>query len=142
MTELVPEMCSIALPSIWGIFCIVSQGETEAPFVLVVEDSVLVAMAIEDALQERGFTVAVASTLAGANNLISARVPVAALLDIHLPDGESLELASRLYDAGCAIAISSGFEADAVPEDFSFAAQFRKPVSPEVLAEWASAVIR
>ncbi len=101
----------------------------------------LVAMAIEDALQERGLTVAVASTLEGANNLIATRVPAVALLDIHLPDGESLDLASRLHDAGCAIAISSAFEADAVPDDFNFAAQFRKPVSPEVLAEWVSAVI-
>ncbi len=119
-----------------------SPGEIQAPFVLVVEDSVLVAMAIEEALQERGFSVAVASTLAGAIELVATRVPAAALLDIHLPDGESLDLASRLYGAGCAIAISSAFDADAIPDDFGFAVQFRKPVSPEVLAEWASGVIR
>ncbi|WP_343057267.1 response regulator [Novosphingobium hassiacum] len=118
-----------------------SPSETQTPFVLVVEDSVLVAMAIEDALQERGVSVAVASTLAGAIDLVAARVPAAALLDIHLPDGESLDLASRLYGAGCAIAISSAFDADAIPADFGFAVQFRKPVSPEVLAEWASGVI-
>lgn len=108
---------------------------------LVVEDSVLVAMAIEDALQERGFAVAVASTLAGALDLVTERVPAAALLDIHLPDGETLDLASRLNGAGCAIAISSAFDAEAIPDDFGFAVQFRKPVSPDILAEWASGVI-
>lgn len=117
------------------------QTETESPLVLVVEDSVLVAMAIEDALIERGFTVEVASTLAGAEALLARRTPVAALLDLHLPDGNTLDLALQLRDAGCAIAISSAYDADQVPEEHAFASQFRKPVSPDVLAEWAMLVV-
>jgi len=120
---------------------IVSPGESGAPLVLVVEDSILVAMAIEDALQERGFSVAVAATLAGANDIVAGRLPVAALLDIQLPDGESLELASRLHQAGCAVAISSAFEADNCPDHYAFAVRFSKPVRAETLADWASIVV-
>ena len=129
-------------PSIQGPVDIVPHSNNEAPLVLVVEDSVLVAMAIEDALQERGFAVAVAATLAGAQDLVRQRLPAAALLDIQLPDGQTLDLASRLYEAGCAVAISSAYDAQSVPENFSFAVQFRKPVRAETLADWASLVIR
>lgn len=110
------------------------------PLILVVEDSVLVAMAIEDALEVRGFDVIVASTLAGARELIEKRKPTAALLDLQLPDGMSLDLAVELHGMGCAVAISSGFERDAIPEGHEFAAQFHKPVSPDILAEWAGLV--
>lgn len=114
--------------------------KTNPPHILVVEDSILVAMAIEDALQERGFSVVVASTLAGARELVDKQTPAAALLDLQLPDGFSLDLALHLHGQGCPVAISSGFERDSIPEGHDFAAQFRKPVSPEILAEWVSCV--
>jgi len=114
--------------------------EIDTPLILVVEDSVLVAMAIEDALQMRGYDVIVASTLSGARELIEKRRPVAALLDLQLPDGLSLDLARQLHGMGCAVAISSGFERDAIPEGHEFAAQFHKPVSPDILVEWAGLV--
>jgi len=110
------------------------------PLILVVEDSVLVAMAIEDALEMRGYDVIVASTLSAAHALIEKRIPAAALLDLQLPDGLSLDLARHLHSMGCAVAISSGFERDAIPEGHEFAAQFHKPVSPDILAEWAGLV--
>lgn len=116
------------------------KTNTDMPHILVVEDSVLVAMAIEDALQERGFKVVVASTLAGARELIEKQMPTAALLDLQLPDGNSLDLALHLHRVGCPVAISSGFERDSIPEGHGFAAQFHKPVSPEILVEWASCV--
>lgn len=116
------------------------KTRTNTPHILVVEDSVLVAMAIEDALQERGFNVVVASTLAGARELIAQQMPTAALLDLQLPDGISLDLALHLHNMGCPVAISSGFEHDSIPEGHGFAAQFRKPVSPDILAEWATCV--
>jgi DNA-binding response OmpR family regulator len=115
----------------------VVQNNAEPPLALVVEDSVLVAMAIEDALTERGFAVEVATTLVSAQRLLARRQPVAALLDLHLPDGNTLDLAMLLHDAGCAVAISSAYDSDAIPDAHSFAAQFRKPVSPDILAEWA-----
>lgn len=116
------------------------QIDSEAPLVLVVEDSVLVAMAIEDALIERGFRVEVATTLAGAKALLAQRTPVAALLDLHLPDGNTLDLALQLHAAGCAIAISSAYDPEQIPAKHAFASQFHKPVSPDILAEWAVVV--
>lgn len=121
---------------------IVFNSQTNAPLILVVEDSVLVAMAIEDALQERGFAVVVTSTLAGAKELIGQQMPAAALLDLQLPDGISLDLAAHLHRNGCRVAISSGFDSQGNCEGHDFAVQFRKPVSPDILVDWVTAVTR
>lgn len=109
--------------------------------ILVVEDGVLVAMAIEDVLIERGFTVAVATTLAEADAMIVAQKPAAALLDLQLPDGLSVNLARQLQDEGCAVALCSAFDASDVPEADAFSARFTKPVSPDILADWAIAAL-
>lgn len=110
--------------------------------VLVVEDSVLVAMAIEDALIERGLTVLVATTVAAAEQTIEMQRPSAALLDLQLPDGYSLDLACRLRDLGCEVAITSALDSGSVPESHRFAIQFRKPTSPDLLADWVVAVLQ
>ena len=60
--------------------------------VLVLEDSVLVAMAIEAALADRGYEAILAGTLAAAHERLGRTLPVAALIDLHLPDGKSVEL--------------------------------------------------
>ena len=106
---------------------------------LVVEDSILVAMAIEDALIDRGMDVAVATTLTAATSLVAQRAPHAALLDLQLPDGNTLDLARELHDQGCAVAFSSAFNAEAVPPSHAFAAQFQKPASPDLLCDWVVA---
>lgn len=103
---------------------------------LIVEDSVLVAMAIEDALIERGVMVLVATTVAAAEQIVEVHTPAVALLDLHLPDGLSLDLASRLRDMDCQVAITSGLDSGAVPDSHRFAIQFRKPTSPDLLADW------
>lgn len=106
---------------------------------LVVEDSVLVAMAIEDALIDRGMDVVVATTLTSAAGIVAQRAPDAALLDLHLPDGNTLDLADQLRDMGCAVAFSSAYDAEAVPPSHAFAAQFQKPASPDLLCDWVVA---
>lgn len=140
MTALVRQLSRIKRLKFNGWGGTLLNTKLTAPLILVVEDSVLVAMAIEDALQMRGYDVIVASTLSAAQRLIEQRVPAAALLDLQLPDGLSLDLAQRLHQMGCAVAMSSGFERDAIPESHEFVVQFRKPVSPEILAEWADQV--
>ncbi|WP_298285138.1 response regulator [Novosphingobium sp.] len=106
------------------------------PLVLVVEDGILVAMAIEDALIDRGMDVAVATTLANARALVGQRIPDAVLLDLQLPDGHTLDLASTLHAQGCAVAFSSAFGEEAVPASHDFAYHFKKPVSADFLADW------
>lgn len=119
-----------------GVGNFLEQGQSCNPLVLVVEDSILVAMAIEDALIDRGMDVVVATTLASAAGLVAQRTPDAALLDLQLPDGNTLDLADQLRDLGCVVAFSSAFDADAVPPSHAFAAQFQKPASPDLLCDW------
>lgn len=108
---------------------------------LVVEDGILVAMAIEDALLERGLDVAVATTVRAAEALIANRIPDAALLDLQLPDGLSLGIAQHLHASGCPVAISSALDSGDVPESHAFAVQFRKPASPDLLGDWVVSIL-
>lgn len=108
--------------------------------VLILEDSVLVAMAIEAALADRGFDTIVAGTLAAAEERLGRTLPVAALLDLHLPDGNSIALAKSLHARGCKVALCSG--TDTLPEDCDFAACFRKPVIAHDLVRWLDEVTR
>ena len=99
----------------------------------------LVAMAIEAALADRGFDTIVAGTLAAAHDRLGRTVPIAALLDLHLPDGKSVALARLLHDRGCHVAMCSG--SDALPPECDFAASFRKPVVAAQLVEWVERTI-
>ena len=108
--------------------------------ILVLEDSVLVAMAIEAALADRGFDSIVAGTLAAAHERMGHMLPAAALLDLHLPDGNSAALARSLHDRGCRVAMCSG--SDVLPKGCDFAANFRKPVIAAELVDWVERVIR
>lgn len=97
-------------------------------------------MAIEAALADRGYDTIIAGTLAAAHERLGRAVPVAALLDLHLPDGTSVALARSLHDRGCRVAICSG--TDALPDECDFAASFRKPVVAAQLVEWVEEVTR
>lgn len=100
----------------------------------------LVAMAIDAALVDHGFDTIVAGTLAAANERLGRTLPAAALLDLHLPDGDSVALARSLHDRGCYVAMCSG--SDALPRECDFAATFRKPVVAAELVEWVERVTR
>ena len=106
----------------------------------MLEDSVLVAMAIEAALIDHGYDTITAGTLAAAQDRLGRTLPVAALLDLHLPDGTSVALAKSLHARGCKVAFCSG--SDIVPADCGFAASFRKPVIAADLVRWLEDVTR
>lgn len=110
--------------------------EAASRTVLVLEDSVLVAMAIEDELIDRGHIVVVAGSVAMAMACMADRTFDAALLDLHLPDGHSHDVAQRLIERGCAIALVSGADSDDVPPMLAHLTSFQKPVSPHVLGDW------
>ena len=97
-------------------------------------------MAIEAALVDHGFDTIIAGTLAAANERLGRTLPAAALLDLHLPDGNSVALARSLHDRGCHVAICSG--TDVLPADCAFAADFRKPVVAADLVDWVERVTR
>ena len=108
--------------------------------VLVLEDSVLVAMAIEAALEDRGFEPIVVGSLAAAAERLAGVTPLAALLDLQLPDGTSLALARQLDGRGCKVALCTGADSGVVPPGHGFARRFRKPIAAEALAAWVAEV--
>ncbi|MET0181172.1 MAG: hypothetical protein ABW194_11930 [Novosphingobium sp.] len=112
-----------------------------APRVLVLEDSVLVAMAIEAALADCGVEAVVAGGLAAARDRLSRGPVDAALLDLQLPDGNSLGLARDLTARGCPVALCSGVDSGALPAEYPAAQRFFKPVGADVLAQWVASVI-
>ena len=109
--------------------------------VLVLEDSVIVAMDIEIELEERGYFAVSAGSIASANARIDEQADdqppvVAALLDLHLPDGDSLEFAQTLHERGILVAVVSGSDADQIPAGYEYAAHFTKPVAAKHLVDW------
>ncbi|MDF8333541.1 hypothetical protein [Novosphingobium cyanobacteriorum] len=111
--------------------------------VLVLEDSVILAMAMEEELAERGHTVCAAATVAAAEQcLAEARSFDVALLDMRLPDGTPDALARKLLAAGCAVALVSGVGKDEVADDLAHLPLFRKPAPLHLLADWVDGVLR
>lgn len=111
------------------------------PRILVVEDSVLVAMAVEAALTDRGYEVIVAGSLAAARQRLRQGTISAALLDVNLPDGTTLDLACEFVALRIPVAICSGIDSGSVPTGYPPTARFEKPVEPERLADWVDGVL-
>jgi DNA-binding response OmpR family regulator/HPt (histidine-containing phosphotransfer) domain-containing protein len=69
------------------------------PRVLVLDDSLTVRMELGDLLEEAGFAVVLCATVAEARAAL-AEPPALALLDVHLPDGDGLDLLAELRAGG------------------------------------------
>ena len=67
------------------------------PRVLIVDDDELVGWALERALSSRHFSVEVVHTLADARASFRRAAPEIVVLDIHLPDGDGLDLLEELH---------------------------------------------
>ncbi len=112
------------------------------PCILIVEDSVLVAMAVEAVLADRGYEVIVGGSLASARQRLRQGTIAAALLDVNLPDGNTLELAQEFVALGIPVAICSGVDSGSVPSGYPQTERFEKPIEPERLADWVDSVVR
>jgi len=110
--------------------------------VLVVEDSFLIAASLEDSLQQAGLRVLLAGSVAEAEAHLVDTGFTAALLDLMLPDGDSLDLARRLHEGGCKVALVSGADRDIVPADPAIAAHFSKPFEDNTVIDWVKSVSR
>lgn len=62
------------------------------PYVLIVEDEPSIAQPLSESLERDGFRTQVASTVAGATDLLSSEPPDLILLDVMLPDGDGRDL--------------------------------------------------
>jgi CheY-like chemotaxis protein len=94
--------------------------------VLVVEDEPVVAMCLEDILEDLGcVTIGPASRLSEGLALAEAGGIDAAILDINLGGQHSTAIARALLDAGVPFAFASGY--GACPEGFAGSPMIEKP---------------
>jgi DNA-binding NtrC family response regulator len=76
---------------------------------LILEDEMIIAMALETALQDAGASeVQLAMTLSEAEALAAERAFDAAILDLRLPDGDATGLGTELVARRVAVVIHSG----------------------------------
>lgn len=114
----------------------------QGPLVLIVEDEALIALALTDDLETAGYGVAgpfqrVSDTL----RWLEGQTPDVAIIDIHLRDGSSAELARVLRDRDVPFIVFSGDKRDGRSQDaFSGARWLSKPVSARQLLETLGAL--
>lgn len=104
--------------------------------VLLVEDSLIIALDAEDVLERLGAeSVTTASNARGGLEAIDAAQPDIAMLDINLGDGTSFPVADRLAAAGVPFLFASGYGEQAqLPEQHEGRLVIQKPYTVENVA--------
>lgn len=104
--------------------------------VLLVEDSLIIALDAEDVFDRLGAElVTTASTVAGALEAVRESQPTLAMLDINLGDGTSYAVADRLAELGVPFLFASGYGEQAqLPENHRARAVLQKPYTLENVA--------
>ena len=102
--------------------------------VLIVEDDPIIALDFEDTILNLGVkSVRSAGNVATALDLIAARAPEFALLDVGLARENSFAVAERLAGLQIPFAFVTGYGADKVPPAFADRPRLPKPCSSEAL---------
>lgn len=106
-----------------------SEGPVSRCRVLVCEDEMLVAMLIEDILEEMGCeTVGVVGSVAQALSIIDSGVPLdAAILDINLGGTRSYPVADALSARDTPFLFSTGYSTESVPAQYDAVPRLQKP---------------
>ncbi|MFM5916242.1 MAG: response regulator [Novosphingobium sp.] len=107
--------------------------------VLVLEDEPIIAMLIEQLLEEAGATVLSTSTLAAAEDEIAHQVPDMAVLDVNIHGQTSYSIAAQLRTLGVPSIFASGYGVAAHPDEFVGVPTVSKPYD---LAEVTAAMKR
>jgi light-regulated signal transduction histidine kinase (bacteriophytochrome) len=104
--------------------------------ILLVEDSLIIALDAEDILERFGATVTTASTPEGAHNYLDQHRPDLAILDINLGDQMSFGVADRLRELGLPFFFASGYgEQASLPMEHRAAAVVQKPYTTHNMAK-------
>jgi len=102
--------------------------------ILIVEDDPIIALDFEDMILGFGVTsVRTAANVATALDMIAARAPDFALLDVGLIHEQSFEIAEKLADRDIPFAFATGYGAGRVPAAFADRPRLPKPCSSEAL---------
>jgi CheY-like chemotaxis protein len=110
----------------------VLQGQT----VLLIEDSLIIALDAEDILERLGAeAVLTAATVEAALETIEASPPTLAMLDINLGDRTSFAIADRLLELGIPFLFATGYGEQAkLPPDHLARTVVQKPYTLENVA--------
>ncbi len=94
------------------------------PAILIIEDSASLALGFAAQLEEAGYEVALAATLAEARDALANTRFSAALLDLQLPDGDGLSLLEQRDETSPAFVVitADGSLSRAIAAIFSFCA--------------------
>jgi CheY-like chemotaxis protein len=119
-----------------------SQTDLSGLRVLIVEDEPLIAMHIEDTLNDLGcVTVSIASNLADALRTVGIQNFDAALLDVNLHGASSLPVAELLLRQKKPFVFSTGYGISGVPEHFRSIPMLQKPFRESELRDRLYAAI-
>ena len=110
--------------------------------VLIVEDSRVVAQALETLLQDAGMVIAgTASTATDGERLARGRVPQLAIVDFQLGNDVAFDLVDHLHDLGVPVIVVSGFPIRS-PRLANAAAVLQKPFTGHELLEALASATR
>ena len=110
--------------------------------ILVVEDESMIAIMLEDMLEDLGYGLAgVAAKPKQALEILAANHVDAAILDVNLDGHSSYEIAAVLEERGIPFLFSTGYAALAVEERFRARPFLQKPFRQEELGRALSAML-
>ncbi|MDF2114813.1 GAF domain-containing protein [Roseiarcaceae bacterium H3SJ34-1] len=110
--------------------------------VLLVEDSLIIALDAEDILTRFGADLSVASTTEAAHDILDQTKIDFAILDINLGDQTSFGIANRLHDAGTPFFFASGYGEQAkLPDEHRGKIVVQKPYTSHNLARAIEALL-
>jgi DNA-binding response OmpR family regulator len=120
-----------------------SEDHMRSACVLLVEDEALIALALADDLETAGYEVAGPfHRCSDSLDWLGRHTPDIAIIDIHLRDGSSHDLARLLRDRNVPFIVFSGEKRDGrVPEAFVGARWLSKPVSGRALLETVGDIV-
>lgn len=100
--------------------------------VLLVEDSLIIALDVEDILTRFGANIITAATVDAAHDLLDDFEPAFAILDINLGDQTSFGIADRLLDLGVPFMFASGYGEEAnLPVEHRHRTVVQKPYTTD-----------
>jgi DNA-binding response OmpR family regulator len=114
-----------------------NQPANSRPLVLVLEDEALIALNVQDELQDAGYGVAGPfSTCSAALEWLRSATPDMAILDTTLKDGHCQEIALELSRREVPFLIYSGYQEDQqLLSDFQHVTWIEKPVPSGALVQ-------
>lgn len=108
--------------------------------VLIVEDELIIAFAIEDMLADMGATVVLASTIAEAQARLADTAFALAVLDVNVHGIKSYALADELAGRGVPLIFATGYGDAEHPAQFAGTTTLTKPYNRHQLAEAIAAL--